>query len=534
MLGGDPKKINPLVPVDLVIDHSVVVEILRQRRRVQEERRRGVQAEPGALQIPEMGAGRVRQFPRRAARHRHLPSGQSRISVADGLDQEGQGQDRRQGRHHARSPIPTRWSAPTRTPRWSTASSVLGWGVGGIEAEAAMLGQPMSMLLPEVIGFKLTGKLKEGVTATDLVLTVTQMLRERGVVGKFVEFFGPGLADLSIADRATHRQHGAGIRRDLRLLPDRRRHDRVSQGHRPRAGRASRWSRPMPRRRACSAPRPRPIRCSPTCSSSISRTVEPSLAGPEASAGPRRAEGRRRPASPCRWTRNSTRATELAKRVPVEGRKHDLGHGDVVIAAITSCTNTSNPSVMVAAGLLARKAAAQGPDRQAVGEDLARAGLAGRRRISTTSPACRRISTRSASISSASAAPPASAIPARCRRKFPKRSTSNDLVAAAVLSGNRNFEGRVNAGRARELSRLAAAGRRLRDRRLDADRSGQGAARHRQERQEGLPEGHLADQQGNRRRSIRKTHHQADVRARNTPTCSRATPTGARSRSRAA
>ena len=106
--------------------------------------------------------------------------------------------------------------------------SVLGWGVGGIEAEAAMLGQPYSMLLPEVIGVRFTGKLKEGVTATDLVLTVTQMLRKRGVVGKFVEFFGPGLASLSIADRATHRQHGAGIRRDLRLLPDRRRHHPLS------------------------------------------------------------------------------------------------------------------------------------------------------------------------------------------------------------------------------------------------------------------------------------------------------------------
>ena len=111
--------------------------------------------------------------------------------------------------------------------------SVLGWGVGGIEAEAAMLGQPLSMVLPEVIGFKLTGKLKEGVTATDLVLTVTEMLRKRGVVGKFVEFFGPGL-DASDDRRPRHaRQHGAGIRRHLRLLADRRRHHPLSQGHQP-------------------------------------------------------------------------------------------------------------------------------------------------------------------------------------------------------------------------------------------------------------------------------------------------------------
>ena len=117
-------------------------QLLRQRRRVQEERRGGVQAEPGALPVPEMGAAGVRQFPRRAARHRHLPSGQSRISLADRVDAEGEGQARRQDQRRTRSPIRTRWSAPTRTPRWSNGLSVLGWGVGGIEAEAAMLGQP--------------------------------------------------------------------------------------------------------------------------------------------------------------------------------------------------------------------------------------------------------------------------------------------------------------------------------------------------------------------------------------------------------
>ena len=114
--------------------------------------------------------------------------------------------------------------------------AVLGWGVGGIEAEAAMLGQPISMLIPEVVGFKLTGELREGATATDLVLTVTQMLRKKGVVGKFVEFFGPGLDAMTLADRATHRQHGARIRRDLRLLPDRRADARLSQDVGPRAG----------------------------------------------------------------------------------------------------------------------------------------------------------------------------------------------------------------------------------------------------------------------------------------------------------
>ena len=121
---------------------------------------------------------------------------------------------------------------------------VLGWGVGGIEAEAAMLGQPIAMLIPDVIGFRLTGKLPEGVTATDLALTVTQMLRKKGVVGKFVEFFGAGLAELPLADRAHHRQHGPGIRRHLRLLPGRPRDPRLPAPDRPRRGTGSRWSRP--------------------------------------------------------------------------------------------------------------------------------------------------------------------------------------------------------------------------------------------------------------------------------------------------
>ena len=157
--------------------------------------------------------------------------------------------------------------------------SVLGWGVGGIEAEAAMLGQPMSMCLPEVIGFKLTGKLKEGVTATDLVLTVTEMLRKHGVVGKFVEFFGPGLAHLTIADRATIGNMAPEYGATCGFFPidD----DTIAYlkdtGRRPNS---SRWSRPTPRRRACSAPRPRPIRCSPTCSSSISPRSSPRSPAP--------------------------------------------------------------------------------------------------------------------------------------------------------------------------------------------------------------------------------------------------------------
>ena len=159
--------------------------------------------------------------------------------------------------------------------------AVLGWGVGGIEAEAAMLGQPVSMLIPEVVGFKLTGKLPEGTTATDLVLTVTEMLRKKGVVGKFVEFYGAGPRQPVARGPGDDRQHGAGIWRDLRLLPDRRRNHQLSRSHRPRRLSAWRWSKPMPRRRACAATTRSP---DPVFTDTLEldlATVEPSLAGPK-------------------------------------------------------------------------------------------------------------------------------------------------------------------------------------------------------------------------------------------------------------
>ena len=322
--------------------------------------------------------------------------------------------------------------------------SVLGWGVGGIEAEAAMLGQPYSMVLPEVIGVKLTGKLKEGMTATDLVLTVTQMLRKRGVVGKFVEFFGPGLAGLTIADRATIGNMAPEYGATCGFFPiDDDTIDYLTDTAR-KAGSRSIWSKAYAKAQGMYRTKTTP---DPIFTDVLKLELGQHRAvarRPEAPAGPRRAEGgqvelhhrdgqgvqqgqRRRQQgvfdcirrSPPRWTRTSTSRRQGASR----SRRLTLGHGDVVIAAITSCTNTSNPSVMVAAGLLARKAVAKGLKVEAVGEDLARAGLAGGRRLSTRSPACRRISTRSASTWSASAAPPASAIPVRCRRKSPKRST---------------------------------------------------------------------------------------------------------------
>ena len=196
-MGGDPNKINPLVPAELVIDHSVQVDEFGTKSRVRAQRRARVRAQQGALLVPALGPGRVRQLQGRAARHRHRAPGQPRVPGARRVRQ------RRRSGGRGRSPTRTRWSGTDSHTTMINGLGVLGWGVGGIEAEAAMLGQPMSMLIPQVIGFKLSGQLPEGATATDLVLTVTEMLRKRGVVGKFVEFFGSGLANLPLADRAT-------------------------------------------------------------------------------------------------------------------------------------------------------------------------------------------------------------------------------------------------------------------------------------------------------------------------------------------
>ena len=196
-LGGDPAKINPQIPVDLVIDHSVMVDEFGTPQGVRGQYGPRICPQYRALRIPALGFVGAEGLPRRAARHRHLPPGQPRISGADGVDQQ-------------RIPLGDTVAYPDTlvgTDSHTTMVNglgVLGWGVGGIEAEAAMLGQPVSMLIPEVVGFKMDGVLPEGVTATDLVLTVTQLLRAKGVVGRFVEFYGPGLDSASAsADRAT-------------------------------------------------------------------------------------------------------------------------------------------------------------------------------------------------------------------------------------------------------------------------------------------------------------------------------------------
>ena len=192
-MGADPKRANPLIPADLVIDHSVQVDKFGSQRRLQRQCAARIPAQPGALRFSALGPKSVSEFPRRAARHRHRAPGESRISGPGGFH-----------RPDAKAwPYPDTLMGTDSHTTMINGLGVVGWGVGGIEAEACMLGQPISMLLPEVVGFRLKGRLPEGATATDLVLTVTQMLRKKGVVGKFVEFYGPGVAALPLADRAT-------------------------------------------------------------------------------------------------------------------------------------------------------------------------------------------------------------------------------------------------------------------------------------------------------------------------------------------
>jgi aconitate hydratase len=316
---------------------------------------------------------------------------------------------------------------------------VLGWGVGGIEAEAAMLGQPVSMLIPEVVGFRLDGELKEGITATDLVLTVTQMLRQKGVVGRFVEFYGPGLDSMTVADRATIANMAPEYGATCGFFPiDERTCEYLElTGRDPeRIALVKAYAQAQGLWREESSPEPV---FTDTLQLDMS-TIEPSLAGPK------------RPQDRVLLTDvddqfnhelEHTYKKHNDPRVAVEGTEADLGNGDVVIAAITSCTNTSNPSVLVAAGLLARKARAKGltskpwvktslaPGSQVVTDYLNESGLTedlnalGFDLVGYGCTTC---------IGNSGPLP----------EPISKAINDNDLVAVSVLSGNRNFEGRVS------------------------------------------------------------------------------------------
>ncbi|WP_142849338.1 aconitate hydratase AcnA [Telmatospirillum sp. J64-1] len=429
-LGGDPERINPLSPVDLVIDHSVMVDFFGTADALKKNTDMEFQRNGERYAFLRWGQTGFDNF-------RVVPPGtgichQVNVEYLAKVVWTGKDGDRLVA-------YPDTLVGTDSHTTMVNGLAVLGWGVGGIEAEAAMLGQPISMLLPEVIGFKLTGKMKEGVTATDLVLTVTQMLRKKGVVGKFVEFYGPGVEALPLADRATignmAPEYGATCgffpidAETIRFLKFTGRDDDTVALVEAYAKTQGMWR---------DAATPDPV-FTDTLELDLS-TVEPSLAGPK------------RPQDRIALSNAKQGFAEVlpgltngdpSAKVKVEGMDHELGHGDVVIAAITSCTNTSNPNVLMAAGLVAKKAVEKGltskpwvktslaPGSLVVTDYLKAAGLQDpldQLGFTTAGYGC----TTCIGNSGPLAEPIAKAV------------EDGDLVVASVLSGNRNFEGRIN------------------------------------------------------------------------------------------
>jgi aconitate hydratase len=433
-LEGDPQKVNPLVPVDLVIDHSVMVDYfghadsLQKNVAVEFERngeryaflRWGQEAFQNFRVVPP-GAGICHQvnleYLAQAVWTADIPGGET-LAYPDTL-----------------------YGTDSHTTMVN-GIGVLGWGVGGIEAEAAMLGQPIAMLIPDVIGFKLTGRLPEGATATDLVLTVTQILRKKGVVGKFVEFYGPALDHLPVADRATIGNMAPEYGATCGFFPvDDRTLDylRLTGRDEGRIDLVREYLMAQGMFRDSATP-------DPVFTDTVELdlgSVVPSLAGPKR---PQDRVSLTKAASAfiAETVKEGVTTEALNRRVKLAERNYDIGHGDVVIAAITSCTNTSNPSVLIAAGLVARKARALGlhpkpwvktslaPGSQVVTEYLDKAGLSAdldALGFSTVGYGCTTCIGNSGPLDEA----------------LVDAIEGEKLVVASVLSGNRNFEGRVHA-----------------------------------------------------------------------------------------
>ncbi|MFN3868497.1 MAG: aconitate hydratase AcnA [Hyphomicrobiaceae bacterium] len=432
-LGGDPKKINPLVPVDLVIDHSVIVDAFGNAGALNSNVALEYERNGERYNFLKWGQGAFENF-------RVVPPGTG-ICHQVNLEYLAQTVWTNQMEDGSTIAYPDTLVGTDSHTTMVNGLAVLGWGVGGIEAEAAMLGQPQSMLLPEVIGFKLTGKLNEGVTATDLVLTVTQMLRKKGVVNKFVEFYGPGLDAMTLADRATIANMAPEYGATCGFFPV----DGETINYLDMSGRDAHrialveaYSKAQGLWRAAGS-------ADPVFTDTLELdlgSVVPSMAGPKRPEG-RIALDQIKAGFAVALESEYKKPGELGKAVPVEGRDFELRHGDVVIAAITSCTNTSNPSVLVAAGLVARNAVQKGlrqkpwvktslaPGSQVVAAYLEKAGLQtyldqiGFNLVGFGCTTC---------IGNSGPLP----------QEISEAINKNGLVAAAVLSGNRNFEGRVS------------------------------------------------------------------------------------------
>ena len=426
-LGGDAQKINPLVPVDLVIDHSVMVDEFGGPKSFQKNVEIEFERNGERYEFLRWGQEAFKNF-------RVVPPG---TGICHQVNLEYLAQtvwvEEDETKPGKKVAYPDTLVGTDSHTTMVNGLAVLGWGVGGIEAEAGMLGQPVSMLIPEVVGFKITGKMKEGTTATDLVLTVTQMLRSRGVVGKFVEFYGSGIDNLTLADRATIANMAPEYGATCGFFPV----DQETLNYLTFTGRdphrvklVEQYAKVQGMWRDTNAPDPV---FTDTLSLDLS-AIEPSLAGPK------------RPQDRVLLV---NAAAEFEKHVPeakavkVEGTDYEVRNGDVVIAAITSCTNTSNPSVMVAAGLVARKAHKLGmkikpwvktslaPGSQVVTEYLDKAGLTkdldamGFNLVGYGCTTC---------IGNSGPLP----------GPIGKAVEAGDLNVTAVLSGNRNFEGRIS------------------------------------------------------------------------------------------
>ncbi len=429
-LGADPQKINPLVPVDLVIDHSVMVDSFGTPLAFEQNVELEYERNGERYEFLRWGQSAFDNF-------RVVPPGTG-ICHQVNLEYLAQTVWTKDENGETVAYPDTLVGTDSHTTMVN-GMAVLGWGVGGIEAEAAMLGQPITMLIPEVVGFKLTGKINEGITATDLVLTVTEMLRKKGVVGKFVEFYGPGLDYLSLEDQATIANMAPEYGATCGYFPvdtDTLKYLTTSGRDPQRVALVEAYSRAQGMFRETSSP-------DPVFTSTLEldlTTVVPSISGPKRPQD-RIALDNAKSAFAAALPKEFSKTDDPA--IQVEGKDFTIGHGDVVIAAITSCTNTSNPSVLVAAGLVARKARALGldskpwvktslaPGSQVVTDYLTSAGLQedldaiGFNLVGYGCTTC---------IGNSGPLPV----------EISKAVQAGDLVAASVLSGNRNFEGRVN------------------------------------------------------------------------------------------
>lgn len=429
-LGASADAINPQVPVDLVIDHSVMVDSFAGPGSFQNNVEMEYQRNQERYEFLRWGSTAFKNF-------RVVPPGTG-ICHQVNLEYLGQTVWTKDEDGETIAYPDTCVGTDSHTTMIN-ALSVLGWGVGGIEAEAAMLGQPVSMLIPEVIGFKLTGKLAEGATATDLVLTVVQMLRQKGVVGKFVEFFGPGLASITLEDEATISNMAPEYGATCGFFPvddDTVKYLRNTGRDADRVALVEAYAKAQGYWR--------PEQAEPVFTDTLELdlgAVVPSISGPK------------RPQDRVLLSEGDTafadamakefgKEADAAEPITVEGEDYTVTHGDVFIAAITSCTNTSNPSVMIAAGLVARKANALGltrkpwvktslaPGSQVVTDYLDKAGLSDDLNalgFNLVGYGCTTCIGNSGPLD----APLAKAI------------AQGDLVSCSVLSGNRNFEGRI-------------------------------------------------------------------------------------------